>query len=186
MELDGFLIPGGSDINPCFYGEENAGSIISADADQRFLFLQKIYQALPRKAPVLGICFGFEFINIMHGGSLLQDIADKSEHNHRRKIAFKPGSKMHSVYGSSVFGHCFHHQALKVLGTHIEVTAWDDFSQIAHAIELKDAERSVSAVLFHPEITSLSGGLPEQDLLSLRIFQHFVHDCRGYSKEKLF
>lgn len=183
-ELDGFLIPGGSDINPENYGEENNGSIISKAGNIRFKFMKTIYDSLPKKVPVFGVCLGFEFINVMHGGTLFQHIPDFKQHYRKRKILCKPGSKIHGIYGDFTFGQCYHHQGLKKLGKNIEVTAFDDFSQIPHAIELKDEGRIVSAVLFHPEITMDNDMRKQVSPHSVKILNQFVKDCEEYAVSK--
>lgn len=183
-QLDGFLIPGGNDINPNVYGEENHGSIMFDHADERYPFTRAAYDALPKECPVLGICLGFEFLNIAHGGTLFQDIPDQAEHYRKRKIFFKKGSMMHSVYGDWTLGNCYHHQGLKKLGKNIEVTAHDDISGIPHGIELKESGRKVYGVLFHPEITYKDELQDEKDSHSRKIFGRFVADCAEYKASK--
>jgi len=181
-QLDGFLITGGADIHPRFYGEENNGSILADHADERFFFLKKIYEMLPRDMPVLGICLGFEFLNIMHGGTLHQDIPDKDDHHKLRRIAFKHGSLMHRIYGDTSFGACFHHQGLKKIGDKFEVTAVDDFSNMAHAIELQEPGRKVYGILFHPEITFKDEEWTQNDDHARLIFRHHVNDALEFKR----
>lgn len=183
-EIDGFLIPGGNDINPKTYGEENQGSIVLEHADERYAFTKEAYEMLPKSCPVLGVCLGLQFINIAHGGNLYQDIPDQAQHYRKRKIFFKKGSMMHDVYGDWTFGNCYHHQSLKRLGKNIKVTAHDDCSGIPHGIELNEPGRKVYAVLFHPEISYKNELQEERDMHSLKIFFKFVSDCLEYKKNK--
>lgn len=152
--LDGYLIPGGRDINPKFYGEEVNGSIINEDGDHYYLFQKRVYFKLPKSVPIFGICCGFQFLNVVNGGSLIQHLPDHCDHQkQRRTITFKENSVMEKIMGSFVESHCFHHQGIGRLGKNIEITGKDDISNIPHALELKDSERNVFGLLFHPEYT---------------------------------
>jgi gamma-glutamyl-gamma-aminobutyrate hydrolase PuuD len=59
--IDGLLLPGGIDVDPIFYGEDNISSFGSdpvKDDFERKLF----HAAVSRKKPVFGICRGFQLI----------------------------------------------------------------------------------------------------------------------------
>ena len=67
---DGFLIPGGQDVNPALYGEEAQEktieiSPIKDSAEQTFLTFM-----LQQDKPVLGICRGIQLLNVTYGGTL--------------------------------------------------------------------------------------------------------------------
>ena len=74
---DAFLITGGSDLDPKYYGEENNGS---KGIDFRLDVLDKVVveYAAKTKKPLLGICRGHQSINVFLGGSLIQHME-----NHR-------------------------------------------------------------------------------------------------------
>lgn len=58
---DGLILPGGIDIDPTYYGEDNDSSYgvdFKKDAFERALF----YAALDRHIPIFGICRGFQLI----------------------------------------------------------------------------------------------------------------------------
>ena len=60
---DGLLIPGGADVNPVLYGQENTASEgidDSRDADE--IALAKCFFAAGK--PVLGICRGHQVLNV--------------------------------------------------------------------------------------------------------------------------
>ena len=87
---DGFLFTGGPDVSPALYGEEVLNdSVICLEKRDRMeqIVLQ---EALASRKPILGICRGVQFINVMMGGTLYQDIPTQhpSEVNHRQGAPF--------------------------------------------------------------------------------------------------
>ena len=77
-QIDGLLLPGGIDIDPANYNEENT---LSRDVNMDFdrFELSIIEYALKKQIPILAICRGHQLINIYHGGSLYQDIPAEYE-----------------------------------------------------------------------------------------------------------
>ena len=74
---DGLLLPGGGDIAPWRYGQENRSSRdVEPERDQEELALLAMFAAIKR--PVLGICRGLQTINVFFGGTLLQHIQGHS------------------------------------------------------------------------------------------------------------
>jgi putative glutamine amidotransferase len=71
--MDGLLLAGGADIHPSLYGRPDAGSR-SVEGDRDALETEAWEAALKRGIPVLGICRGFQAINIFSGGTLLQHV----------------------------------------------------------------------------------------------------------------
>ena len=71
---DGFLFTGGHDLSPELYGQEIlplcGERCPERDAMERLLFPA----VMELDKPVLGICRGLQFINVMLGGTLFQDI----------------------------------------------------------------------------------------------------------------
>ena len=114
---DGFLVPGGDDINPEYYGEANEGD--SRDVDENLDKLDKIVleYALKNKVPTLGICRGVQAIAAFLGGSLHQDITkaglknDEVEHKHMVKNTFI--HPFNNLFPSNFEINSYHHQAVK-------------------------------------------------------------------------
>jgi putative glutamine amidotransferase len=134
---DGFLMTGGNDYDPTLYGEENLFPEHSKIMKQRSLFdIQLAQKALKKDKPILGICGGMQAINIALGGSILQHIDPCSTAiNHIVKDATEPahtvqvvaGTLLHSIVGKDVIDvNSFHHQAIKALGTGLQVNARAD------------------------------------------------------------
>jgi putative glutamine amidotransferase len=71
--MEGLLLTGGADIDPGRYGASNRGSLdIEPERDE--LEAAAWAAAEARGLPVLGICRGFQAINVFAGGTLLQDV----------------------------------------------------------------------------------------------------------------
>lgn len=69
------VLCGGSDVDPCRYGEEplpGAGVEVAPERDA--LEWELLAAARERRLPVWGICRGFQVINVFLGGSLWQDL----------------------------------------------------------------------------------------------------------------
>lgn len=76
--LDGLIITGGNfDIDPKMYGEKIKGS--RNFKDDRTNFESKICKKfLNSSKPILGICGGEQLLNVVCGGTLIQDIKKKN------------------------------------------------------------------------------------------------------------
>lgn len=119
---DALLLPGGGDITPAFFGEQNHGSR-DIDTALDILQIQAFRTALERGLPVLGICKGMQIINVGLGGTILQDLDAASRARHRydhgdqyHSSAIEPGSWLYPLYGAHTLVNSAHHQALGRLG----------------------------------------------------------------------
>src|SRR5690554_6474901 len=73
---DGFLITGGYDINPEYFGEKNNGKSLNCNASLDKIDRDIVEHVKNTKKPLLGICRGHQVINVFFGGTLYQDIGD--------------------------------------------------------------------------------------------------------------
>lgn len=151
--LDGLVIPGGRDIDPAFYNQPRSETTkIHPQQNKRFLLMQKIYSST--SCPVMGICWGLQFLNVSHGGSLVQQIPRHPEHlGKQRSFRQQPGSLLHGLLGAEAKGFCYHHQGIATLGENLLATSFDSEDSEVHGIELVGSERKVFAVLWHPEFS---------------------------------
>lgn len=154
--LDGWIVPGGNDIDPAHYGQEPHDRCTLADPE-RFAAESALYRALPKDVPVLGICYGMQFLNVVRGGSLLQHIeAGERFGDHTlgevQPVNFEGESRLATLVGAPVVhGSSWHHQALGTLGAGLRVTALAP-DGIVEAIE--DPEHPFFiGVQWHPERT---------------------------------
>ena len=76
---DGILVPGGEDLNPWYYGEEPKPQIqtIRPEIDEAWFALGRAAKEMGM--PMLGICKGIQFLNVLCGGDLYQDIYTQKE-----------------------------------------------------------------------------------------------------------
>lgn len=183
-KLDGYVIPGGRDIHPRYYGEEVNGAVVGDQPEVHYGFNEAVYHGLPKACPLMGICWGFQFLNVINGGTMIQDIPDKMEHYKKRRMTVKPGTWLQTAIGDYALGSCYHHQALNRIAPNIEVAAYDDQSGLVHAIELKDPERFVVGVLWHPEISFKDESASEFDETSVNLLKGFIEKCRDYKTKK--
>lgn len=71
--MDGLLLTGGADIDPSRYGRPNDGSH-GMEPDRDELEAAAWAAAAARGVPVLGICRGFQAMNVFAGGTLQQHV----------------------------------------------------------------------------------------------------------------
>jgi len=72
--IDGLVLSGGGDIEPCWYGEEPLPQLGEVNKDRDAAELELAKGALHSGLPVLGICRGAQILNVAAGGTLYQDI----------------------------------------------------------------------------------------------------------------
>ena len=118
----GLLLPGGGDITPAFYGEQNHGSA-DIDTELDILQLQAFNLAMQAGMPILGICKGLQIINVGLGGSLVQDLEPSMGARHRydegdkyHESVIDSGTWLYSLYGGEATVNSAHHQAIHRLG----------------------------------------------------------------------
>ena len=161
----GLIFPGGDiDIHPSLYKEKVSVKKINLDEDNpRIEFEFKLLQtALKKKIPILGICAGFQLLNVVLGGSLYQDIQEQvktniihskhsdnySENTHSIKVI--KGTLLNKITGKDNYiVNSFHHQTVKQLGRNLIISATAPDGLI-EGIELKDHPFCIG-VEWHPE-----------------------------------
>ena len=74
--VDGVLLPGGSDIDPAFYGEATHPKTVIGPRERDVSDLAYARWALAQGKPFLGICRGMQVLNVAAGGTLHQHIPD--------------------------------------------------------------------------------------------------------------
>lgn len=78
-KFDALLLPGGGDIDPALLGEPDEGSK-NIDRELDLLQFQALDLFVKSKKPILGICKGFQLIQLYFGGRLIQDLPCPSMH----------------------------------------------------------------------------------------------------------
>lgn len=161
LDADGIVLPGGADIDPLFYHEENEKAIGIDDTLDRFQ-LAVIDIAVKKKMPVLGICRGLQMLNVYFGGTLIQDLPLRQMHewdhvtrlDRMHPVTAKEGSFAAQVYGKIRFNvNSAHHQAVDELGDGLEPVMYSD----DHIIEgFVHEDLPIIATQWHPERMSLN------------------------------
>lgn len=170
--LDGLVMPGGADIPPSEWGEEPHQTTKVLD-EERYLFEKALISAWINKTekPLLGICLGSQWINVAHGGSLIQDIPSKFGVNHRgvtHQVILQPNSRLSKILGKTEFAvNSHHHQAVGRLGGGLRIVAKCP-EGIIEATETIDPNRFLIGVQWHPERM-----IPE-DLLQAKLLKAFI------------
>ncbi|HXH61308.1 MAG TPA: gamma-glutamyl-gamma-aminobutyrate hydrolase family protein [Fimbriimonadaceae bacterium] len=174
--LDGLLIPGGDDIDASQFGAKNH-PMVKLEDPGRYVFEKALLDALPQEAPVLGICYGCQMINVYRGGSLVQhipDVAGASQHTGgvEEKYMVEPTSRLEAMLGSQcVVGKSYHHQANAQVGEGLKVTARSEDGMIEG---IEDAGgRWLFGVQWHPERT------PDSEATK-NLFKAFVDAATRY------
>lgn len=152
-ELDGLLLTGGADIDPVEYGEPIHESV-SLVTPERYQFEAALAKAwLRTEKPILGICLGCQLLNVVNGGSLVQDIPSEligSNHRVEHSINIETDSILYSIFQTKqTTVNSNHHQSVRNLGDHLKVTARSE-DGVIEAIEMTN-KPFVVGVQWHPE-----------------------------------
>ena len=143
--LDGPIMPGGADIPPSEWGEGPPPTTRILE-DNRYLFEKALITAWIKKTdkPLLGICLGSQWINVVHGGSLIQDISSKFGVNHRgvtHQVTLESNSRLSKIFGETeLVVNSLHHQAVGRLGEGLRLVAKSP-NGIIEATETIDPDR---------------------------------------------
>lgn len=175
--LDGLLMPGGLDIPPAIYGEE-VHETVAPLAQERHEFERALGTAWIEESdkPLLGICLGSQWINVLHGGSLVQDIPSELGGNHRgtnHVVTLERDSRLARICGKTEFEvNSRHHQAVGTLGRNLRIVARSS-DGVVEATETTDAERFLIGVQWHPE------GMVPDDERQKKLLKAFVWAAGG-------
>ena len=72
QEADLLCFTGGADVSPELYGEDNVSSYCSPERDKHE---EQVFDwAYANDVPMVGICRGGQFLNVMNGGKMWQDV----------------------------------------------------------------------------------------------------------------
>ena len=162
--IDGLILSGGHDINPYNYGQEPSQKIGETFPERDTYEMILLEESKKRNIPILGICRGFQLINVAAGGTLYQDLSlipgNILKHNQvsnptlkTHKVEIKENSFISSIFGKETMVNSFHHQVIdKVANDFIVVAKASD--GVVEAIEHKTYKFLV-AVQWHPEMLAV-------------------------------
>ncbi|MFP5519865.1 MAG: YbdK family carboxylate-amine ligase [Bdellovibrionia bacterium] len=164
-ELDALILQGGSDIHPRFYQEEPQNYGYEFDEERDLYELQLIEAFIKEGKPILGICRGFQLLNIYFGGSLHQDLetanfkqhldkAKSREHTHL--VTLQKEGLLSQIYGKELQENVvsIHHQGIKKLGENLKIEALSSHDNLIEAFSYTGSN-FVVGVQWHPEFHNL-------------------------------
>ncbi len=168
MEVcDGFLLTGGRpNIHPEEYGEPETEAHGAFDRARDAITLPLIRACVERGQPFLGICRGFQEVNVAMGGTLHPEIRDlPGRMNHRmppdgtleekfalrHPVRFTKGGVFHRLMGAEeVMTNTLHGQGIKRAGKRIVIDGLAP-DGTPEAIYVEGAPGFTLAVQWHPE-----------------------------------
>ena len=157
-ELDGLVLIGGDDIPPDAY-DQQPHETVKVMSGQRYDFERQLIPAwLSSGKPILGVCLGMQFTNVVSGGTLIQDIPSQvgTKVAHRRKyhrVRIEPNSSLEKFLDNEeAMVYSSHHQAVDKLGQNLKVIAHAD-DGVIEALERIDGGFGLF-VQWHPEFMS--------------------------------
>ncbi len=175
---DGLLLPGGGDVNPARYGRESCGSVMVLDSLDE-LQLTVLDAFVKEKKPVLGICRGYQLVNVYFGGSLIQHLPTAFRHSRKHDEPDKAhgcmaeaGSWLTELYGRSFVHNSAHHQAIDDLGEGLVIDSHCQEDGVPEAMH--HSALPIWGVQWHPERMCLDHAR-EDTVDGLPIFR-FFHD----------
>ncbi len=181
-QCDGFLMPGGEDIDPSYYGREKEPACGEINQARDSFELALLNALLPTQKPILGICRGCQAMAVVSGGTLMQDITKKQRINHRApKKHLRQGMHAITLKGESILReilpahidtmqvNTFHHQVVEDAGS-ARVVAYSP-DGFVEAIQ-RDDRPFCLGVQWHPEQLIL------KDENQRHLFDAFVKACR--------
>jgi putative glutamine amidotransferase len=188
--LDGLFLTGAvSNVAPARYGAVLDDPLSPGDAARDHVTLPLIEMAVARGLPVLGVCRGFQEINVALGGTLHQAVhAVPGYDDHREKrgrsledqygpaheVSFTPGGLLHAFSGmDGAQVNSLHGQGVERLAPRLAVEAVAPDGLI-EAFRLDRTDGFLLGVQWHPEWSF------RDDPLSVAIFRAFGTAARAY------
>jgi putative glutamine amidotransferase len=186
--VDGVLLTGSaSNVEPQRYGKSLIRADMHLDTARDATTFPLIEATIKAGKPILGICRGFQEMNVAFGGTLHQEVhVQKDLMDHREKagnldvqygpahtIKLTSGGYLQNLLGEDVMTvNSIHGQGIDQLGTGLfaEATAPDG---LVEAIRVTDAKNFALAVQWHPEWKVVDN--PQY----LAIFKAFGDACRA-------
>ncbi len=192
--MDGLFLTGAvSNVAPAAYGGVTADPTLPGDAARDHVSLALVRGAVRLGLPVLGVCRGFQEINVALGGTLHQAVhavAGYDDHRERagvnlaaqyapaHEVAFTPGGLLQAFSGmEGARVNSLHGQGVDRLAPALaeEAVAPDG---LVEAFRLDDDAAFLLGVQWHPEWAF------RDDPLSVVIFRAFGTAARAYRAQK--
>ncbi len=171
-QIDGFLLSGGGDIAPHYFGQERHPKAENIQPERDAFELSLLETVRRLKKPVLGICRGMQLLAVAYGGDLYQDIGEFApahilDKDERHCIRLIDGSILSRLFACAYLPvNSSHHQCVRRLGNGQNASAYS-LEGFVEAFESDDG--TVFGVQWHPE--RMQGK-------QAAIFEYFISKCR--------
>lgn len=176
--LDGIIFSGGIDIDPAQYGAERHPATDPAQVRRDASELRLLEAALDRNIPTLAICRGFQLMNVLRGGDLIQHLPEHVGHEGHREtlgifsqhpVEIAEGTRLEEILGPRHGAvNSSHHQGVGRVGEGLVESA---FAEDGSLEAIEDPSKTFAlGVLWHPEM--------EAD--DKRLFEALVAEARLY------
>jgi putative glutamine amidotransferase len=158
---EGVLLPGSpADLNPQKYGEDAVPDCNPSDPAREAVDELLLQDASNLYKPLLGICYGFQALNVWRGGTLIQHLRSNVNHAAGRTvpeahvIEVDLKSRLRRILGltsrNTLSVNSSHHQAVGVLGDGLVRVAWSPEDGVIEAAEAH-GDQFLVGVQWHPE-----------------------------------
>lgn len=155
---DLIIFSGGEDVDPIIYGEQNMYcSTTNRNRDKTEINIFNYINnsaALSKRMKLLGICRGHQLINVLKGGSLIQDIyfCEGISHHGNHPVTLNKTTEFSSIFKSV---NSLHHQAIIRPGSGLVATSYYQKGNKSGAPIIESCENNnVLTVQYHPEFMS--------------------------------
>jgi putative glutamine amidotransferase len=189
--FDGFVLTGGRpNVHPEEYGEAPTEKHGTFDRARDRITLPLVRALTERGQPYLGICRGFQEVNVAYGGTLHPEIRElPGRFNHRmppdgtleeifelrQRVRFTEGGVFHGLMGAAeVVTNTLHGQGILEPGGRIAIDGWAD-DGTPEALYVRDAPGFTLSVQWHPEYNAAN------DPVSRRLFTAFGDAVRAWA-----
>jgi putative glutamine amidotransferase len=162
--VQGVLLPGSNfDVDPQRYGEDPILECAAPDPARTAVDELLLQDAFSLHKPIFAICYGVQTLNVWLNGSLVQDLKTAVDHSpgpdvvEAHPVRIAPGSRLSSLVSPACAlepqVNSSHHQAVRVPGDGLLVSAVSPADGVIEAVELDSLEHFVLGVQWHPERT---------------------------------
>ncbi len=188
---DGFLLTGGRpNVHPDEYGETETPAHGAFDRSRDAVVLPLVRACVERGQPFMGICRGFQEVNVALGGSLHAEVRDlPGRNNHRmppdgtleEKFALRhvvtltEGGPFHRLFGArAVMTNTLHGQGVNRPGARVVIDGHAP-DGTPEALYVRDAPGFTMSVQWHPEWNA------DADPVSRPLFEAFGKAARDFA-----
>jgi putative glutamine amidotransferase len=188
--VQGILLPGSRyDVDPQRYGEDPISECGEPDPARTAVDELLLQDAFSLHKPILAICHGAQSLNVWCNGSLVQDLKTPVNHRPGREVVeahpvrIAQGSRLAKLRPSDEpvepQVNSSHHQAVRLPGDNLLVTAVSPEDGVVEAVELDSPSHFVLGVQWHPERTYA------QRALSRAIFAAFAAAAEAWQPRRI-